>query len=71
MGQDVDSDHVDLVRHGRTGDVVLFISPETAAALAVLLHIVEDNPSATLSPRLKPLMAILDRKLVGYRGRVS
>lgn len=67
----MDADRVDLVRHGKSGDIILFVGPETAAALAVLLHVVEDSPGATLSPRLRPLMRVLDRKLIGYTNRAG
>lgn len=62
----MDPDHVDIVVHELSGDIVVFLSPEVTAALAVLLHVVEDHPTHKLSPRLLPLMRVLDRKLVGY-----
>ena len=66
MGRD--PDHVDMVRH-ESGDIVVFLSPAAAGALAVLLHVAEDTPGNHLSPRLVPLMRVLDRKLVGAPRR--
>lgn len=59
-------DHVDVVVHEVSGDLVYFMSRTTSSALAVLLHVVDDDPKATLSPHLRPLMRTLDRKLIGY-----
>lgn len=61
-------DGVKLV-HCETDDTVLFLRPEAASALAVLLHLVEDDPKAKLSMWLLPLMRVLDRKLVYEAGR--
>lgn len=65
----MDSNRVDMIRNGPGGDVVIFVSRATAHALAVLLHQVDDHPSAHLSPMLLPLMQMLDRKLIGYKGK--
>jgi hypothetical protein len=62
-------DHADVVVHEISDDVVLFISRQTASSLAVLLHVVDDHPDATLSPHLKPLMRALDKQLIGYKGK--
>lgn len=61
-------DGVKLVRC-ETDDMILFLRPEIVSALAVLLHLVDDDPDARLSMWLHPLMRVLDRKLVFEAGR--
>lgn len=59
-------DHVEIVVDPESGGVGIFVSPEIASSVAVLLHLVDERANSILSPRLVPLMRGLDRVLVGY-----
>lgn len=65
----MDPDRADVVVEETSNDVVLFVSRDMASSLAFLLHVVDDHPGATLSPRLKPLMRALDEHLIGYKEK--
>jgi hypothetical protein len=59
----------DLVEIMPAGDGVLYLSAEAMRALAVMMHVFDDDRHHALAPVLRPYLRVLDRKLTGAPRR--